>query len=46
MKRALFGTDGIRAKANTYPMTPEIALALGKALGFIVKKQGKQRKYY
>jgi len=29
----LFGTDGIRGKANTYPITPEIALKLGKAIG-------------
>ena len=28
----LFGTDGIRGKANQYPMTAETALALGKAL--------------
>jgi phosphoglucosamine mutase len=27
----LFGTDGIRGKANTYPITPEVALQLGKA---------------
>ncbi len=29
--RRLFGTDGIRGKANTYPITPEIALQVGKA---------------
>lgn len=29
---ALFGTDGIRARANTYPMTAEIALKTGRAL--------------
>src|SRR5829696_5935128 len=33
MKRRLFGTDGIRGLANTYPMTAEVALALGKAAG-------------
>src|SRR3989344_1709259 len=27
----LFGTDGVRGIANSYPMTPEIALRLGKA---------------
>lgn len=31
-KRSLFGTDGIRGKANIYPMTCEIALALGRAV--------------
>jgi phosphoglucosamine mutase len=30
--RKLFGTDGIRGKANTYPMTGEIAMALGRAV--------------
>ena len=30
--KKLFGTDGIRGKANTYPITPEIALQLGKAI--------------
>jgi phosphoglucosamine mutase len=28
-----FGTDGIRGRANTFPMTPEVALLLGKAAG-------------
>lgn len=30
--RKLFGTDGIRGKANSYPMTGEIAFVLGKAV--------------
>jgi phosphoglucosamine mutase len=30
--RKLFGTDGIRGKANSYPMTGEIAFALGRAV--------------
>lgn len=29
----IFGTDGVRGKANKLPMTPEIALALGRAAG-------------
>ena len=28
----LFGTDGIRGKANHYPMTPEVAMRAGRAL--------------
>lgn len=28
----LFGTDGIRGKANSYPVTPENALLVGKAV--------------
>ena len=31
-ERKLFGTDGIRGKANTYPMTAEIATALGRSV--------------
>jgi len=29
----LFGTDGIRGVANEYPMTPEMAIKVAKALG-------------
>jgi phosphoglucosamine mutase len=29
--RKLFGTDGVRGKANIYPITPEMVLKLGKA---------------
>ena len=29
--KKLFGTDGIRGKANTWPITPEMALLVGKA---------------
>lgn len=33
MSRTLFGTDGVRGRANTYPMTAELALRLGAAVG-------------
>ena len=33
--RALFGTDGIRGVANEPPITPEVALALGRAVAFV-----------
>jgi phosphoglucosamine mutase len=33
--RQLFGTDGIRGTANEAPMTPELALALGKAVAHV-----------
>jgi phosphoglucosamine mutase len=33
MTRKLFGTDGIRGRANAWPMTPESALAVAKAAG-------------
>jgi phosphoglucosamine mutase len=31
----LFGTDGVRGLANVHPMTPEVALALGRAVTFV-----------
>jgi len=37
--RKLFGTDGVRGVANTYPMTTEIAMQIGRAIAFLVKKQ-------
>jgi phosphoglucosamine mutase len=37
--RQLFGTDGVRGIANNYPMTTEIAMQLGRAIAFIVKKR-------
>ena len=33
MSRKLFGTDGVRGTANTYPMTADLALRLGAAAG-------------
>ncbi|MBY6115774.1 phosphoglucosamine mutase [Mameliella alba] len=33
MSRKLFGTDGVRGTANTFPMTAEMALMLGAAVG-------------
>lgn len=36
----LFGTDGIRGKANVYPITPEVALQLGKAVAHVFGAQG------
>ncbi|BCL61018.1 phosphoglucosamine mutase [Desulfomarina profundi] len=39
--RKLFGTDGIRGVANIYPMTVEIAMQVGRAIAFIVKKRAK-----
>jgi phosphoglucosamine mutase len=35
MARKLFGTDGIRGQANTYPMTAETALKVGMAAGHL-----------
>ncbi|MEL6545668.1 MAG: phosphoglucosamine mutase [Myxococcota bacterium] len=41
-KRKLFGTDGIRGVANQYPMTCEVALALGRAVAHQAR-QGEHR---
>ncbi|MBT3981850.1 MAG: phosphoglucosamine mutase [Bacteriovoracaceae bacterium] len=37
-KRKLFGTDGVRGKANLYPITGEIAMALGRAVTHYFQK--------
>jgi phosphoglucosamine mutase len=36
--RKLFGTDGIRGVANEPPMTPEVALRLGRAIAFVARR--------
>ena len=38
MSRRYFGTDGIRGETNKWPMTAEVALALGMAVGTYFKK--------
>lgn len=40
----LFGTDGIRGVANVFPMTTEIAMQVGRAIGFIVKDGTKRHR--
>jgi phosphoglucosamine mutase len=40
MARKLFGTDGVRGRANTYPMTAEMALKLGTAAGRYFRREG------
>jgi len=42
--RRLFGTDGIRGVANADPMTPEMAVALGRASAYVLaRKRGIER---
>ncbi|SLN41188.1 Phosphoglucosamine mutase [Pseudoruegeria aquimaris] len=43
MSRKLFGTDGVRGKANTYPMTADMALKLGAAAGRYFRRDGQNR---
>jgi len=40
MATKLFGTDGIRGKANEYPITAEIALKTGQAISRVLKSSG------
>lgn len=45
--KKLFGTDGIRGTANQFPMTPEIVLKVGQAMGLLLRqmpgRQGQKR---
>ena len=43
MARELFGTDGVRGRANVDPMTAEMALALGQAVSVVFKRRGGER---
>ncbi|WP_282602718.1 phosphoglucosamine mutase [Paracoccus sp. PARArs4] len=43
MSRKLFGTDGVRGRANTHPMTAEMALRLGAAAGRFFRRDGRNR---
>ena len=38
--RKYFGTDGVRGKVGTYPITPDFALILGWAAGKVLASQG------
>ena len=40
----LFGTDGIRGKANVWPMTPEMALLVGRAVGYIFRNKARRHR--
>lgn len=43
-KEKLFGTDGVRGLANRWPMTPEVALALGRAAGKVFRARNENEK--
>jgi phosphoglucosamine mutase len=43
MTRRYFGTDGIRGKANKFPMTAETALRVGMAAGKYFRRGGDRR---
>jgi phosphoglucosamine mutase len=41
--RKIFGTDGVRGRANSYPMTADLALRLGAAAGRYFRRDGLNR---
>lgn len=41
LNKKLFGTDGIRGKAGEFPMTPDLVVKLGQALGTLLHRQKK-----
>jgi phosphoglucosamine mutase len=43
MTRKYFGTDGIRGTANRFPVTPEIAMKVGMAVGLYYRNGHRQR---
>ncbi|MFC5050206.1 phosphoglucosamine mutase [Rubritalea spongiae] len=45
MSKQLFGTDGIRGKANQWPITPEVAMRVGRAVARVMpaKLTGKHK---
>ena len=43
MTRKYFGTDGIRGTANQFPMTPDVAMKVGMAVGRYYRNGHRQR---
>lgn len=41
---SLFGTDGIRGTANRFPMTPDVVMKVGQALGYVLNQYPSGRK--
>ena len=44
MSERLFGTDGVRGRANEHPMTAEVALLLGQAIAHVLRVPGGERR--
>ncbi|SUJ06983.1 Phosphoglucosamine mutase [Shewanella putrefaciens] len=40
MSRKYFGTDGVRGKVGTFPITPDFAMKLGWAAGTVLASTG------
>jgi phosphoglucosamine mutase len=43
VSRRYFGTDGIRGRANTHPMTPDVAMRVGMAVGLHYRNGHRQK---
>lgn len=43
MSRKYFGTDGVRGRVGSYPITPDFMMKLGWAAGKVFAKEGKGR---
>lgn len=39
----LFGTDGIRGTANRFPITPNLVMKVGQAMGYLLHRQPKRK---
>ena len=39
----IFGTDGIRGRANEFPITPEVALKVGQAIAAVFRSDDPRR---
>ncbi|KHK04490.1 Phosphoglucosamine mutase [Desulfovibrio sp. TomC] len=44
MEKKLFGTDGLRGRVNTYPMTPDVVMRLGLSAGLYFHNGGRRHK--
>lgn len=44
LNKKLFGTDGIRGKSNSFPVRPDIILKVGQAMGYLLRKNNKDKK--
>lgn len=43
-RKKLFGTDGIRGQSNKFPITPDIILRVGQALGLLLRQNPPRNK--
>lgn len=46
MARKLFGTDGIRGAANQFPMTPDVVMKVGQAMGLLLRKMPERQGHH